>query len=249
MNINDITITQSFTVENVGTYPDSAYIGKTQESSSYSSGYSIQQPYLNENDNFSKYPHFYHIVEPSKNYGTSYYYTFDDTSIILQFTCNAISDVTECAVGYYDDNGDITWCINVGVGGRLELVFYLTDLTQCGGTMKYGIDFLMAQNLEYLTPTSSMYGLGQIEFNNKLWKTAIPINPAPIPPNKPGGNEGDYDDDSDEITQPTVPTITPINTGMIHGYVVDIATINQIANYLWSKDFFDNFIKENILQC
>ena len=241
MNIKDITITQSFTVENVGTYPDSAYIGNTQESSSYSSGYSTQQAYTN--DNFANYPHFYHIVEPSKKYGTPYYYTFDDTSIVLRFTCNPSSDVTNCEVGYYDDNGNITWCISVGVAGRLELVFFLTDLTQCGGTMKYGIAFLLAINLEYLTPTETMYGIGQIEFNNKLWKTAIPINPTPIPPNKPSGNEGDYDDDSDEIEQPIVPTITPINTGMIHGYVVDIATINQIANYLWSTNFIENFIK------
>lgn len=189
--------------------------------------------------------------EPSVIHGKKFFYSIYDTNFLIAITNNLPNSTSySVEIGSYNSDGKITINLTVSGGtgsGFVRLAFVDTSLI--GGQLKYGFMPVFQENydarLEYpvLIPTSNWYGIGDFQQNMEFWKTVTPINPTPIEPNKPEGNEGDYDDDSDEIEQPTVPTITPINTGMIHAYSINTEILNSLANYLWSTDFYDNFVK------
>lgn len=57
-----------------------------------------------------------------------------------------------------------------------------------------------------------------------------------------GGGDGELDLTSDVITLPSVPTSFS-ETGFVQVFIPSLSQINELSGYLWSSNFFENFLK------
>lgn len=58
-----------------------------------------------------------------------------------------------------------------------------------------------------------------------------------------GGGDGDFDNTSEDIDVPTLPTLSATASGFVNIFVPTLNQLNQLASYMWSKDFYDNIVK------
>ena len=69
------------------------------------------------------------------------------------------------------------------------------------------------------------------------------IGEEPLPndydPSKPGGGDGNYDDNSDPVDFPDLPTGGALACGAIHAFHVSNITITQLFQKLWTTSIFD----------
>lgn len=182
---------------------------------------------------------------PSVIDNKEFYYTISDTNIIIGVTKNNSSSYGG-RVGYYDNDGTITWSLAESFGNGSGLPYLLfADSTIVGGSLKYGYRWGDGSSNIYASSWDFYwYGIGTFSFNNSLYSTIpTPVEPTPVDPNKPKGGGGTRDNDSDKITLPELPTITPINNNMIHCYQFDNAKLSSLGSYLWSTNFIENFSK------
>lgn len=61
--------------------------------------------------------------------------------------------------------------------------------------------------------------------------------------NSTGGGGGMYEGRNDAMLIPPLPTLSALSTGMVSLYTPTAAQMNDIKNWLWSDDFFDNIVK------
>lgn len=61
--------------------------------------------------------------------------------------------------------------------------------------------------------------------------------------NPTGGGGGMYEGRNDAMVVPPLPTLSALSTGMVSLYTPTSAQMNDIAQWLWSDDFYDNILK------
>lgn len=251
MNIKDIEITKYYDMPTIGTLTGT---GLYKYESGENETRSTERWFASSGTGGVKWgveSEYIFFNEPSIIQDKYFYYGIYDTNFIIGVK-NNLPNYTSYTVVTYQilEDGTLKEIYSESSGSGSGFVYLaFIDTTLNGGNLKYGFQIVSEENknLSKTNPAvitqNNWWGVGTFNYNMSFWKTVTPITPTPIEPNKPEGNEGDYDDDSDEIEQPTVPTITPINNGMIHAYSINTEILNSLANYLWSTDFYDNFVK------
>lgn len=81
--------------------------------------------------------------------------------------------------------------------------------------------------------------------NMKMWEDGPPNE---TDPSKPGGGDGNYNDDSDPIDFPTNPQGGAMSCGAVHAFLVETSTIQQLFQKLWSTNIFDYATWQKLVQ-
>lgn len=192
---------------------------------------------------------------------TYYYYRFKKSKIAVRVKYNYQRGYMYYSIDFGELTDDLNWLetksgqTSTTMLSNNQLVFKIF-FVMCNGSVFNALDDHLLRygaslnELTYATggqnANNSWYGIAPtVEESVRLWNTLPPpYNPTPIPPNdETDGNEGDYNDDSDIIDFPDLPTIPSINNGFTHAYQMTSSDLRTLASYLWSSDFFDNFIK------
>lgn len=81
--------------------------------------------------------------------------------------------------------------------------------------------------------------------NMKMWEDGPPNE---TDPSKPGGGDGNYNDDSDPIDFPTNPIGGAMSCGAVHAFNVQTSTIQSLFQKLWSTNIFDIATWQKLVQ-
>lgn len=182
-----------------------------------------------------------------------YYVSFNGSNKGVRFIKEDSGNNWNFSVGYADNNGNwvnlYDYSEGFGSRGGRAMVCFADISKMSGAGSVYNWIFCGSTTSHYETFVSEYFNSWYVIYtdyneNNNWYKDFEPYVPTPIKPNKDNdGNQGDYNNDSDIINLPELPTISAINNGMIHAYLINQTQLTELGNYLWSTDFFDNFIK------
>ena len=92
---------------------------------------------------------------------------------------------------------------------------------------------------------SYMHSHGSGMPNMKMWEDGPPNE---TDPSRPGGGDGNYNDDSDPIDFPVDPQGGAMSCGAVHAFHVQVSTIQSLFQKLWSTNIFDYATWQKLVQ-